>query len=56
MMQTRQYVITHAIVGNKNDPNKKDHALNALKYCSSLFPIFIGMSKKLPSKEEADSL
>lgn len=57
IIRARQCIIMHTIGGIKNDPNKKDHALNALKYCSSLFPICLSAYQKtLPSKEEADSL
>jgi len=57
LIRARQCIIMYTIGGIKNDPNKKDHAMNALKYSTSLFPICLSAYQKtLPSKEAADSL
>lgn len=46
IIRARQCMVMHTIGVFKNDPKRYQHVLNAIKYCSSLFPICLSAYQK----------
>lgn len=52
LIRARQCLVMHSIGGIKNDPNRYQHMLNAIKYSTSLWPLIVSAYQKVVTTEE----
>jgi hypothetical protein len=56
LIRARQCMIMYTVGRLKHDPKRYQHLLNALKYCTSIFPICLSAYQKTLSEEHAQGL
>lgn len=56
LIRARQCMIMHTVGRYKHDPKRYQHLLNALKYCTSIFPICLSAYQQTLSPEGAKAL
>ena len=52
LIRARQCIVMHSIGRIKNDPNRYQHMLNAIKYSTSLWPLIVSAYQKVVVTEE----
>lgn len=53
VIRARQCLVMWSVASSKNDPGRYQHLWNALKYCTSIFPLCLSAYQKTAPKERA---
>jgi EXS family len=56
LIRARQCLVMHTVGRLKNDPKRQQHVQNAIKYSTSLWPLFLSAYQKCITPEKADAL
>jgi EXS family len=56
IIRARQCLVMWSVTSLKNDPGRYQHLWNALKYCTSIFPLCLSAYQKTVSKDTAAKL